>query len=42
MAENVVTNPELESQLSTAANNAETMGNGIGNNSDSLSIVKTQ
>jgi hypothetical protein len=32
---------ERGSQLSTATNNAETVGNGIGNDSDCLGMVKT-
>jgi hypothetical protein len=33
---------EAESRLSIAANNAETMGTSIGDDSDSRGIVKTQ
>jgi hypothetical protein len=42
MAENVVTDQELRGQLSTAVNVAETVGNGIGDDSDSVGVVKTQ
>jgi hypothetical protein len=42
MAENVVTDPEPEIQLSTAVNNAETACCGIEDDSDSLGLVKTQ
>jgi hypothetical protein len=41
MAENVVTNQEPESELSTAKNNAETAGNDSGDDSDTSSVAST-